>query len=53
MLKVYRVEGKLLEAVQSFYMDRRACVWVGNDVGLRQGCVISPLLFNVYMDDVV
>ena len=47
--------------MQCFYIDSRACVWVGNDVsewfqvnvGLRQGCVMSPWLFNVYMDDVV
>ena len=47
--------------MQSFYVDSRACVWMGKDVselfpvnvGLRQGCVISPWLFNVYMDGVV
>ena len=51
----------MLKAVQSFYVDSRACVRVGNDVsewfpvnvGLRQGRVISPWLFNVYMDGVV
>ena len=32
MLRVYGVGGKLLEAVQSFYVDSRACVRVGNDV---------------------
>ena len=32
MLGVYRVVGKLLKAVQSFYVDSRACVRVGNDV---------------------
>ena len=61
MLRVYGVGGKLLKAVQSFYVDRRACVRMGNDVsewfpvnvGLRQGCVMSPWLFNVYMDGVV
>ena len=61
MLRVYGVGGKLLKAEQSFYIDSRACVWVGNDVselfpvnvGLRQGCVMSPWLFNVYMDGVV
>ena len=61
MLRVYEVLGKLLKAVQSFYIDSRACVRVGNDVsewfqvnvGLRQGCVMSPWLFNVYMDGVV
>ena len=47
--------------MQSFYVDSRVCVRVGNDVterlpvnvGLRQGCVMSPWLFNVYMDGVV
>ena len=45
----------------SFYVDNRACVRVGNDVSewfpvnirLRQGCVMSPWLFNVYVDSVV
>ena len=58
MLRVYGVGEKLLKAVQSFYVDSRVCVWVGNDVsewfpvnvGIRQGCVMSPWLFNVYMD---
>ena len=60
MLRVYGVGGKLLKAVQSFYIDSRACVRVENDVsewfpdniGLRMGCVLSPWLFNLYMDSV-
>ena len=50
-----------MKAVQSCYIDSTACVRMGNDVsewfainvGLRQGCVMSPWLFNVYMDGVV
>ena len=61
MLRVYGVCGKLLKAVQSFYVDSRVCVRVGNDVSewfpvnvrLRQGCLMSPWLLNVYMDGVV
>ena len=61
MQRVYGVRGKLLKAVQSFYVDSRACVRVGNDVsdwfpvnvGLSQGCMMSPWLFNVYMAGVV
>ena len=61
LLRVYGVAGKLLKAVQSFYVDSRACVQVGNDVnewfpvnvGLKQACVMSPWLFNVYMDGMV
>ena len=60
-MELYGVGGKLLKAVQSFYADSRAGVRVGNDVsewfpvnvGLRQGCMMSPWLFNVYMDGVV
>ena len=60
MLIVYGVVGKLFKAVQSFYVDR-TCVRLGNvvsewfpvNVGLKQGCVMSPWLFNVYMDGVV
>ena len=51
----------MLKAVQIFYIDSRACVQVGNvmsewflvNIGLRQGCVTSPWVFNVYMDGVV
>ena len=47
--------------MQSFYVDSRACVLVGNyvsewfpvNVGLRQDCGMSPWLFNVYLDGVV
>ena len=60
MLRVYGVGEKLLKAVQSFYLDCRECVRVGDvsewfpvNVGLRQGCVMCPWLFNVYMDGVV
>ena len=61
ILKVYGVGGRLLEGVKSFYENSRACVRVGNStsewftvkVGLRQGCAMSPWLFNIYMDGVV
>ena len=50
-----------IDESELFYIDSRACVRVGNDasewfpvnVGLRQGSVMSPWLFNVYMDGVV
>ena len=61
MLRVYGVGGKLLKAVQSFYVDSRVCVWEGNDVselfpvnvGVRLSCVMSPWWFNGYIDGVV
>ncbi len=53
--------GKLLSAVKSFYEVASACVKINGEtsehfeikVGLRQGCVMSPSLFNIYMDGVM
>ena len=61
VLMMYGVGGSLLRAVKAFYVDSRACVRAGGGVsdwfdvraGLRQGCVMSPWLFNIYMDGVV
>ena len=61
MLRIYGVGGRLLRAVQSMYAGSKACVRVGSEmsewfsvrVGLRQGCVMSPWLFNLYIDGVV
>ena len=61
VLRLYGVGGKLLQAVKSLYAGSKACVRVANKlsewfqvkVGLRQGCVMSPWLFNLYIDGVV
>ena len=61
VLRLYGIGGRLLRGVKSLYMGSKACVRVGNEVsewfpvrvGLRQGCVMSPWLFNLYIDGVV
>src|SRR5215469_4844729 len=61
VVRKFGSNGRLLTALKSFYVNSRACVkvdgWVGErfevKVGLRQGCVMSPWLFNVYMDSIV
>ena len=57
VLQEYGVDGQLLRAIRSFYCQPEVCVRVNGKqskpfhlgVGLRQGCVLSPLLFIVCM----
>ena len=61
VLRLYGIGGRLLRGVKSFYVGSKACVRVGNEVsewfpvrvGMRQGCVMSPWLFSLYVDGVV
>ena len=58
VLDMYGIRGRLLKAVKSLYERSEACVrvcreegeWFEVGVGLRQGCVMSPWLFNLFMD---
>ena len=53
--------GELLRAVQSLYKCSQAAVrtregetdWFEVKCGLRQGCVVSPLLFIIFMDSIM
>ena len=61
VLGMYGINGQLLEAVQSLYEKSEVCVrvcreeaeWLEVGVGLRQRCVMSPWLFNLFMDAVM
>ena len=61
VLGMYGVNGNLLSAIQSLYEESEARVrvcrkesdWFSVKVGLRQGCVMSPWLFNIFLDGVM
>ena len=61
VLKIYGVGGQLLDGIKAFYKEASACVRVNGEmsesfgirVGVRQGCVMSPWLFNIFMDSVI
>ncbi len=61
VLRMYGVTGRLFEAVKSLYEGAKGAVRVEYEqskffdlnVRLQQGCIISPWLFNVYIDGVI
>ena len=55
------VGGRLLRAIEGMYTDAYAMIQVNNTLGkpfrvergVAQGCSLSPLLFNLYLDDLL
>lgn len=55
------VSTKFLAVIKSLYTNTSSAVWDGSEVsdefetisGLKQGCIISPTLFNLFINDIV
>ena len=60
-LRSLSIGGKIFDSIQAIYSDLKCKVKVGDtcsdsfpvDVGLRQGFVLSPILFSVYVNDLM
>jgi hypothetical protein len=58
VLEEYGVKGQILENIMALYKNSQSAVktttglsdWFKISSGVRQGCVLSPLLFITYMD---
>ncbi len=61
ILRVYRVPSKIVELLEDLHIGTLATIRLGGDlvqefsVGsrVRHGCIVAPLLFNVFLDFVV
>ena len=58
-LQKYDISGKFYDCLANLYRNDKACVKISQNLsstfsvnqGVKQGCILSPLLFNIYMAD--
>ena len=61
LLRHVGVDRKIIRVIESLYEGNEVQFtlgdvttgWVENNIGVRQGCVMSPMLFNLYLEELI
>lgn len=61
LLRHIGVDEKIVEVIENLYNDNKVQFtlgdittdWLQNNIGVRQGCVMSPILFNLYLEELL
>ena len=57
-MRLYNIDANLMQFVENLYNKAASAVYLNGDlgdwfrttVGVRQGCLLSPTLFNIFLE---
>ena len=60
-MRLYNINDKLIrtleclynKATSAVYHDNNTGEWFRTTIGVRQGCLLSPTLFNIFLESII